>query len=137
MSISQIKLNRRHLLRSAAAGAIARGLSRLASADESKEKLPPVRVITRGPKHHWFAYYDKFEFDLTDRYVLSMEVDFEDHSPKPDDFIKIGMVDLEDNDRWIELDRTSLWCWQQGCMLQWLPGSKSEIISKIAKSLRG
>jgi hypothetical protein len=66
-------------------------------------QLPPVRAITHGPKYHWFGYYDKFQFDPTDRYVLAMEVDFEHRSPRPEDTIKIGMVDLEDGDRWIEL----------------------------------
>ena len=91
-------------------------------------KLPPVRAITRGPKFHWFSYYDKLEFDPTGRYVLGMEVDFEHRSPRPEDVIKIGMVDLEDHDRWIELGSSSAWCWQQGCMLQWRPGSKTEIL---------
>ncbi len=133
MSISQIKLTRRRLLRSAAAGAVACGLPRLVSAAKSrkngpKEKLPPVRTITRGPKHHWFAYYDKLEFDPSGRYVLSMEVDFEHRTPTPDDVIKVGMVDLEDNDKWIELGTSRAWCWQQGCMLQWRPGSKTEVL---------
>lgn len=88
----------------------------------------PVRTITRGPKHHWFGYYDKLQFDPSGRYVLGMEVDFEHRSPTANDTIKIGMVDLQDNDRWIELGETNAWCWQQGCMLQWLPGSNSEII---------
>ena len=85
--------------------------------------LPPVRRITRGPRHHWFGYYDKLQFDPTGRYVLGMEVDFEHRSPTADDVIKIGMVDLEDGDRWIELGESRAWCWQQGCMLQWRPGS--------------
>jgi hypothetical protein len=38
------------------------------------------------------------------------------------------MVDLQDGDRWITLGESRAWCWQQGCMLQWLPGSKSEVI---------
>jgi hypothetical protein len=38
------------------------------------------------------------------------------------------MVDLEARDRWIELGSSRAWNWQQGCMLQWLPGSKDEII---------
>ncbi len=88
----------------------------------------PVRPITRGPRFHWFGYYDKFEFDPTGRYVLGMEVDFEDRSPHTDDVIKVGMVDLHDNDRWIELGETRAWNWQQGCMLQWRPGSKTEIL---------
>ena len=87
-----------------------------------------MRVITKGPKHHWFGYYDKLEFDPTDRYVLGMEVDFEHRQPTPDEEIAVGMVDLQDNDRWIELGRTKAWCWQQGCMLQWIPGSQSEVI---------
>ncbi len=88
----------------------------------------PVRPLTRGPKHHWFGYYDKLEFDPTGRYVLGMEVDFQDRSPGPDDVIMVGMVDLEDNDRWIELGTSRAWNWQQGCMLQWRPGSKTEIL---------
>jgi hypothetical protein len=92
------------------------------------ETWVPGRPITRGPKYHWFGYYDKLEFDPTGRYVLGMEVDFEDRSPQPGDVIKIGMVDLKDNDRWIELGITQAWNWQQGCMLQWRPGSETEIL---------
>jgi len=88
----------------------------------------PVRTITRGPHHHWFGYYDKLQFDPSGRYVLGMQVDFEHRSPTADDVIKIGMVDLAQDDRWIELGESRAWCWQQGCMLQWLPGSESEII---------
>ncbi len=91
-------------------------------------RLPPVRAITRGPKFHWFGYYDKLQFDPSGRYALGMEVGFEHRYPRPDDVIKIGMVDLQDGDRWIELGESRAWNWQQGCMLQWLPGSKSEII---------
>ena len=106
----------------------------LASGDLSKNlfakegDLPPIRQITRGPKYHWFGYYDKLQFDPTCRYVLGMEVDFEGRSPTADDVIRIGMIDLEEDDRWIELGTSSAWGWQQGCMLQWLPGSESEII---------
>lgn len=92
------------------------------------EQLPPMRAITRGPKHHWFGYYDKLQFDPSCRFVLGMEVDFEHRSPLPEDEIKVGMIDLEDGDRWIELGSTKAWCWQQGCMLQWIPGSTNEVI---------
>jgi hypothetical protein len=88
----------------------------------------PLRPLTRGPKAHWFGYYDKLQFDPSNRFVLGMEVDFEDHPPTPVDTIKLGMVDLKDSDRWIEIGETSAWCWQQGCMLQWLPGSDSKVI---------
>ena len=92
------------------------------------EYWAPVRPITHGPDYHWFGYYDKLEFDPTGRYVLGMEVVFEDRSPRPNYVIKVGIVDLQDNDRWIELGESSAWNWQQGCMLQWRPGSDTEIL---------
>jgi hypothetical protein len=87
-----------------------------------------VRPITKGPKFHWFGYYDKLQFDSKQRYVLGMEVDFEHRRPEPQDTVKIGMVDTFDCDRWTELGRSRAWCWQTGCMLQWRPGSDSEIM---------
>lgn len=90
--------------------------------------LPPVRTITRGPKFHWFAYYDKLQFDPTSRYVLGNQVGFEHRSPRPDDEIRAGMIDLGDNDRWTDLGASTAWNWQQGCMLQWIPGSRTEVI---------
>ncbi|MGB0606171.1 MAG: hypothetical protein ACPGRY_14515 [Candidatus Latescibacterota bacterium] len=88
----------------------------------------PMRPVTAGPKFHWFGYYDKWQFDPSDRYALGMEVDFEGRSPRPDDEIALGVIDLEDGDRWSEIGRTQAWCWQQGCMLQWRPGSAREVL---------
>ena len=120
--------NRRQFLKTAAATGLSltAGTGGLLAA--APQELPPMRAITRGPKFHWFGYYDKLEFDPSGRYVLGMEVDFEHRSPRPDDEIKIGMVDLKDNDRWIELGISTAWGWQQGCMLQWRPGSEREIV---------
>jgi hypothetical protein len=126
-------MGRRDFLGALTAAALVR---HVASAADGEEKLPPVRAITRGPKFHWFSYYDKLEFDPTGRYVLGMEVDFEHRSPRGDDVIKVGMVDLMDSDRWIELGESRAWNWQQGCMLQWLPGSKTEVIFNDRKEDR-
>jgi len=86
------------------------------------------RAITQGPDFHWFGYYDKLQFDPTGRYVLGMEVGFENRNPGPDDIVKVGMVDLQDGDRWIDLGESRAWCWQQGCHLQWRPGSDSQVL---------
>ena len=55
----------------------------------------PIRAITQGPKSHWFGYYDKWQLDLSGRYVLGMEVDVPRRSPTENDIIKIGVVDLD------------------------------------------
>ncbi len=103
--------------------AIPTAIAEAAAAD----KLPPIRAITRGPRFHWRGYYDKLLFDPTNRYVLANEVDFEHRSPRADDQIRVGMVDLQNHDEWIELGTSRAWNWQQGCMLQWVPGSASEV----------
>lgn len=90
--------------------------------------LPPVRAITKGPKFHWFGYYDKLQFDPANRLVLGNEVTFEHRSPMADDSIRVGMVDLHEADRWMELGQSRAWNWQQGCMLQWRPDSDGEVL---------
>lgn len=90
--------------------------------------LPPVRAITSGPKYHWFSYYDIAQFHPSGRYVLGMEVEFENRSPRADDVVVVGMIDLLASDAWIPLGTTTAWCWQQGCRLQWRPGSDSEVL---------
>ena len=90
--------------------------------------MPRVRAITRGPNFHWFGYYDKLQFDPGNRYVLAMRSGFEHRSPRPDDVIQLGRIDIHDHDRWTDLGETTAWCWQQGCMLQWVPGSPSQVI---------
>ncbi len=119
-------IDRRGFLKALAAAGM--GSSALAKHAFAAKMMPPVRAITRGPKHHWFGYYDKLEFDPRDQLVLGMEVEFEHRSPRVDDAIKVGMVDTSDGDRWIELGQSTAWGWQQGCMLQWIPGSKSSIL---------
>jgi len=123
-----MRINRRGLLQTLAAAGAGAAFGKLARAAGKSEAHVPIRAITRGPKHHWFGYYDKLEFDPTNRYVLSNEVDFEHRSPRADDVIGVGMVDTQQGDKWIELGNSNAWGWQQGCMLQWRPGTASEIV---------
>jgi hypothetical protein len=117
-------LTRRESLRLLAATLGSACVGRLSA---QEEELPPIRQLTRGPKFHWFGYYDKWQFDPTGRYILGNQVDFEHRSPRKEDQIRVGMVDTHDGDKWQELGTTRAWNWQQGCMLQWLPG-KQEVL---------
>ena len=100
----------------------------LLGASSLHEANVPVRTITKGPGHHWYGYYDKQAFDLTNRYVLSNEVSFEHRTPKAADEIRVGMIDTAQNDKWIELGTSTAWGWQQGCMLQWRPQYPNEVL---------
>ncbi len=92
------------------------------------ETFVPCRQITHGPAHHWFGYYDKQEFDPSDRFVLGNQVSFEGRGPTADDEIAVGYVDTAENDSWTEIGRSRSWGWQQGCMLQWVGTSGREVM---------
>jgi len=57
-----------------------------------------------------------------------MRAQAEPERPGPDDVVEIGMMDTAAGDRWIRLGGSRAWCWQQGCMLQWRPGSESDVV---------
>ena len=57
-----------------------------------------------------------------------MQIGFEHRSHWTDDEIRMGMVDIENGDKWADLGSSTAWCWQQGCMLQWVPGTDSKVI---------
>lgn len=92
-------------------------LSRFTQAGEAD--YPEAKAVTRGPKCHFFGYYDKCPWDKSGRYLLGMEIDYCDRNPKPGEPLTVGMVDLQDDNRYIALDKTTAWSWQQGTMLQW------------------
>ena len=71
-----------------------------ASVTQPSGSLPPIRAITRGPRFHWRGYYDKNLFDPSDRYVLANEIDFEGRTPEANDVLRVGMIDLQNNDAW-------------------------------------
>ena len=90
----------------------------------------PAKAVTKGPKHHFFGYYDKCPWHSTGRYLLAGETGFIDRQPKPGEKLTVGMIDREDGDKYIELDRTPAWSWQQGTMLQWLGSGKTNSIGE-------
>lgn len=91
------------------------------------EAYVPIRAVTQGDQPHWFGYYDKDQFDSTNRYLLGMRPPFEGKTPGPEDELELGLIDLENGDTWTTIGATKAWNWQQGCMLQWIPGSDEVI----------
>ncbi|MCK4376368.1 MAG: hypothetical protein KAX19_13615 [Candidatus Brocadiae bacterium] len=72
---------------------------------------PEVRAVTRGPRHHWFGYYDKTPWDVAGRHMLALEAGFMDRPPGPDDVATIGLIDTADGDAWQPIAGTTAWSW--------------------------
>ncbi len=90
--------------------------------------IPQAQPITSGPLQHWFGYYDKWQVSADGRYALGGEVELFFHSPRPSNVLQVGLIDLENGNTWRSIGQTSAWGWQQGCMMQWIPGSSEEVI---------
>jgi len=101
-------------------------------------KYPKAVRITEGgtadkPEYHGFFFYncaprDLLQFDPTGRYMAAMRVKIEGREVLPDDTATIGIIDLENKNHWNTVGYTTAWNWQQGCRLEWIPGSTNEII---------
>jgi hypothetical protein len=94
----------------------------------NEEIKNPVAITPDDGHFYWFGYYDKLLTDPKGRFVLAMRSGFEHRTPEADDVIQVGMIDLQRKNRWIQLGETRAWSWQQGCMLQFIPGSADEVI---------
>ncbi len=93
----------------------------------ARHHLPP-KPVTRGPRHHFFGYYDKTPWDATGRYLLGLEAGFAERPPGPADAATIGLIDTAEGFAWRPLAQTRAWNWQQGCMLQWHPGEPDRLV---------
>jgi len=96
------------------------------------EALVEICAVTRGPKHHFFGYYDKCPWDKTGRYMIGLETEFMDRPPGPKDKAVIGLIDTEKDNLWQPLAETHAWNWQQGTRLEWLwPNTKRIIYNSV------
>jgi len=97
----------------------------------------PVRAVTGGPQHHWFGYYDKTPWSADGRAMLAMESAFADRPPRAEDKILLGLVEpASGGGRFAPFAETSAWCWQTGCMLQWLAGGARRAIYNVREGGR-
>lgn len=80
-----------------------------------------LRPVTKGPKHHFFGYYEKTPWDTTGDYILAHEVAFNNRAPTEKDSLKIGIVRTKEKNEFASLASSNAWNWQQGAMLQWHP----------------
>jgi hypothetical protein len=127
MSAPTRRLPRRDFGKAALAALLA---ARRATARDAapRPEAVAVRAVTRGPAHHFVGYYDKCPWNATGRYLAVHQSAFADRQPVPGEAVRIGLVDRRDGDRFLPLDATTAWSWQQGAMLQWLGSAPDRLL---------
>lgn len=77
----------------------------------------------------FFGYHDKIPFNKKDDKILSMYSDGSDFNSK-NKTIQIGYFKKNNKgqfiNKFIPFSSSNSWCWQQGCMLQWLQNSETD-----------
>ena len=79
------------------------------------------RAITSGPKDHLFAsYYAVNAWSADGRYATVLETDVTGRLATENDVAVLGVVDAQDNNRFLPLTTTRCWNFQEATMAHWL-----------------
>ena len=93
----------------------------------SSPLISDVTLFREPDKQVFFGYYDISPFSADVKYLLATRTLLGNVSPAPQGELVVGYYALNENNRlFIELGRTTTWCWQQGCRVQWYPSPSSE-----------
>jgi hypothetical protein len=99
-------------------------VSGCAAAENTSSIGLEIEQLTSGEKHHFFGYIGQcltIPWNADGRYVLGLEIEQIDRLPTPQEFAAVILVDTENNNKIIRLDKCHAWNPQQGTMFYWNP----------------
>jgi len=91
----------------------------------ASDQFVPCRRVGDGSQHHFFGYYNKSNWDKTNRLLLAQRTPWMDQLLTPEAKATIGYFDTQDGDRFHTVGETGAWNFQMGSQLQWLDGAAS------------
>lgn len=91
--------------------------------DARPDPFVPCRRVGDGSGHHFFGYYNKSNWDRSNRLLAAQQVPWMDVYLTPDAKATVGYFDTHDGDRFHAVGETGAWNWQMGSQLQWLDGA--------------
>jgi len=89
--------------------------------------MPPVKSVTNGPGYYFFGYFGINPWSASEKYLLCLQVPFQDRLPAVGDSAQVCLVELASG-KIIPLGKTAAWNFQQGAMLYWMPTSPDTLI---------
>jgi hypothetical protein len=98
-----------------------------------------IQMFSVDNFHTFFGYYDKTPFSKDNSMLLAMLAPLINHAPMHNEEVELGYFNIKNNSNFYKVGKSSTWCWQQGCRLQWLPGKEDEFIiyNKLVNSSYG
>ena len=97
-----------------------------------KNELSKSRCITDGPDNYFFGYYDVQPWTKEGNLHLCHKVKFWERMPEKGEIAEIGVIDINNENKYTKLAETTAWNFQQGSLLRWNPAAPNdEIIYNI------
>ena len=78
-----------------------------------------IEQLTSGTKHHFFGYIGQCQtipWNASGRFILGMEIDRIDRMPEPEEAATVMLIDTQEENRILRVDKTHAWNPQQGTM---------------------
>ena len=91
-----------------------------------------IRVITEGPKHHFFGYYGVSPWNRAGDRMVCLETAFQNRMPRPGEAATILLLDPAKGATRV-IAETRAWNLQQGCMVNWAPRAASTLLFNDAQ----
>lgn len=102
--------------------------TKTAAAGDKFPTFGEPRAITSGDKDHFFAsYYGITSWSPCGRYVTVLQTDIKSGLPEGRP-CTIGLVDLQDGNKFIPVAETRAWNFQEGTMAHWLPNEQDTFL---------
>ena len=83
-----------------------------------------IEQLTKGKKHHFFGYIGQCQtipWNESGRYILGLEIETIDRMPLPEESATVILIDTQNKNKLIRLDKSHAWNPQQGTMFYWNP----------------
>ena len=124
------QLTKVNLLRHQLIIAANRSIREIGAQIQGKQKsgLQHCRRFAASGGQTFFGYYDVSPFSRNNRMLLAMVAPFPNRTPGLNEKISVGYFNLNGNRGFTPIGKTSTWCWQMGCRLQWFPEDENDLI---------
>lgn len=84
-------------------------------------KVSSPRALTTGPHEHFIAnYFGLDAWSPNQRYMVALETDLNGRLPEAGERCTLGVIDLEDANRFIPVTTTACWNFQEAAMAFWI-----------------
>lgn len=89
-----------------------------------------ILFSSEGPASHFFGYYCHYPLSSNGRFLLAHRTPYDARDLVKGDSAEIGYFSLPEGE-WTKVGETKAFNWQDGSMLQWIPGSVEEIVYNV------